>query len=114
MAQTQFSYTVKTIRSDNALELIKSTDALEFVASIGILHQTCCVQTLQQNGVVEMKHKHLLEVSQARLFQSNLPLKFCSDCVLIAIYLINRLPSVLLQNKSPFEVLHGKHLFMIT
>ena len=53
MTQTQFSYTVKTIRFDNALELTKSNEALEFFASTGILHQTCCVQTPQQNGVVE-------------------------------------------------------------
>ena len=38
MAHTQFSCKVKTIRSDNALELTKSTTALEFFASIGILH----------------------------------------------------------------------------
>ena len=47
MAQTQFSHTVKTIRSDNALELTKSTAALEFFVSTGILHQTSCVQTPQ-------------------------------------------------------------------
>ena len=108
MAQNQFSHTVKTIRSDNALEFSKSNEALDFFASTGIMHQIYCVQIPQQNGVVERKHKHLLETSQALLFQSNRPLKFWGDCVLTATYLINRLPSVLLQNKSPFEVLHGK------
>ena len=76
MAHTQFSCKVETIRSDNALEFTKSTAALEFFASTRILHQTSYVQTLQQNGVVERKHKHLLEVSLALLFQSNLPLRF--------------------------------------
>jgi len=63
MAHTQFSCKVKTIRSDNALELTKSTVALEFFTSTRILHQTSCMQTPHQNGVVERKHKHLLEVS---------------------------------------------------
>ena len=76
MVQTQFSLPVKAIRSDNALEFTKSNEVLELFASKGILHQTSCVQTPQQNGVVERKHKHLLEVSRALLFKSKLPLKF--------------------------------------
>jgi len=106
MAQTQFSATVKILRSDNALEFSPSHTALEFFAANGILHQTSCVQTPQQNGVVERKHKHLLEVSRALLFQSHLPLTFWGECVLTATYLINRLPLIILNNKSPFELLH--------
>ena len=75
MAKTQFNATVKVLRSDNTLELSTSLTALEFFATHGILHQTSCVQTPQQNGVVERKHKHLLKVSRALSFQSNLPLK---------------------------------------
>jgi len=108
MVATQFHSKVKTIRSDNALEFTKSDTALDFFASNGILHQTSCIQTPQQNGVVERKHKHLLEVSRALLFQSKLPLKFWGDCVLTATHIINRLPTLLLQNKSPFEVLYKK------
>ena len=108
MIHTQFSYKVKTIRSDNALEFTKSDTALEFFASNSILHQTSCIQTPQQNGVVERKHKHLLEVSRALLFQSKLPLRLWGDCVLTATHLINRLPTLLLYNKTPFEVLYGK------
>jgi len=108
MIQTQFSYKVKTIRSDNALEFTKSDTTLEFFASNGILHQTSCVQIPQQNRVVERKHKNLLEVSRALLFQSRLLLKFWDDCVLTARHIVNRLPTLLLKNKSPFEVLYGK------
>ena len=53
MAKTQFNATVKILRSDNALELSTSHTALEFFATHGILHQTSCVQTPQQNGVAE-------------------------------------------------------------
>jgi len=108
MVQTQFTHKVKTIRSDNALEFTKSETALDFFASNGILHQTSCVQTPQQNGVVERKHKHLLEVSRALLFQSKVPLNFWGECVLTATHIINRLPTPLLQNKSPFQMLYEK------
>jgi len=108
MIDTQFHSKVQTIRSDNALEFTKSVTALNFFASNGILHQTSCIQTPQQNGVVERKHKHLLKVSRALLFQSKLPLRFWGDCVLTATHIINRLPTLLLQNKSPFEVLYKK------
>jgi len=108
MAKTQFNAVIKTLRSDNALELSTSHTALQFFHLHGILHQTSCVQTPQQNGIVERKHKHLLEVSRALLFQSHLPLRYWGECVLTATYLINRLPSTVLHNKTPFEMLYGK------
>ena len=83
MAHTQFNTRVKTIRSDNALELGLNREAAAYFLSKGIIHQTSRVATPQQNGVVERKHKHLLETSRALPFHSGLPLKFWGDCVLI-------------------------------
>ena len=74
--KTQFDKTVKVIRSDNALELSKSYEILEFFATFGITHQTSCVETPQQNGVVERKHRHLLEVSSALMLQASIPLRY--------------------------------------
>lgn len=56
--------------------------------------------------MLERKNKHLLDTSKTLLFQSKLPLKYWGDCVLTATYLINRFPSPLLHNISPFEKLH--------
>ncbi|KAL0431466.1 UNVERIFIED_CONTAM: Retrovirus-related Pol polyprotein from transposon TNT 1-94 [Sesamum radiatum] len=87
-------------------ELIKLCQSL--CSSLGIIHKTTCSYTPQQIGIVERKHKHLLEVARALLFQSSLPTKFWGESVLTATYIINRLPSPLLNWKSPFEMLYHK------
>ncbi|KAK9061911.1 hypothetical protein SSX86_019095 [Deinandra increscens subsp. villosa] len=108
MVSTQYNTKVKCVRSDNAFELGSGSVQSAYLKSKGILHQTCCVGVPQQNGVVERKHKHLLETARALLFQSKLPISFWGECVLTATHLINRFPSKLLNNKSPFELLTGK------
>jgi len=107
-ALTQFGYTIKIVRSDNALEF-DTSECQQFFATKGIVHQTSCVDKPQQNGRVERKHRHLLEISRALRFHAHLPLKFWGDCVLTATYIINRLPSKVLQNVTPYEkLLHKK------
>ena len=34
----------------------------------GILHQSSCSDTPEQNGIAERKNKHLLEVARAMMF----------------------------------------------
>ena len=71
-ALTQFEKKIKCIRSDNAKEL-SSGETLSFFNIKGIVSQTSCIDSPQQNGVVERKHRHLLEVAKSLHFQSKLP-----------------------------------------
>ena len=97
MIFTQFKVPIKILRSDNGLEFA----LYSFYASKGIVHHLSCVETPQQNSVVERKHRHLLAVARALRFQANLPLKFWGDCVLIATFLINIISSPLLHDLTP-------------
>ena len=103
--KTQFHTDVQTVRMDNGTEFIPLRI---FLQNKGIELQTSCIYTPQQNGVVERKHRHILNVARSLMFQSNVPLEFWGECVLTAVYLINRIPTPLLSNKSPFEVLYNR------
>jgi hypothetical protein len=72
------------------------------------LHQTTCINTPEQNGISERKNRHILEVTRSLLFQTNVPKRFWSEAVLTAVHLINRLPSIVLKNKSPLEILNKR------
>ena len=105
MAFKQFNKEVKIVRSDNGTEF---TCLATYFRENGILHQTSCVATHKQNGRVERKHCHILNVSHALLFQSSLPVKFWGEAVLTASHLINRTPSKVLNGRSPYELLYGE------
>ncbi|GJT43910.1 putative RNA-directed DNA polymerase [Tanacetum coccineum] len=79
----------------------------ELFNSLGIIYQTSCAYTPQQNGIVERKHRYLLNVARSLLFQSGIPLNMWTECVLTAAYLINRLSSSIPNGKSPFELVYG-------
>ena len=101
MVERQYKAHVKGVRSDNAPEL-KFTSLYK---KKGIIAYHFCPETPQQNSVVERKHQHILNVACSLMFQAHVPLQYWGDCVLTAVFLINRLPTPLLKNKSPYQVL---------
>jgi len=74
---------------------------------MGIFHETSCVATPQQNGIVERKHQHLLNVCRALLFQAKISNIFWSYSLKLVVHLINRLPAPFLSNQSPYELVYS-------
>lgn len=113
MVETQFDKKIRVLRSDNGREYVSNAFS-SFLDQLGIIHQTTCFSTPEQNGVAERKNWHLLEVSRALLFTMNVPKTFWSDAVQTATFLINRMPTRILGFKTPIEVLSSPaHLFHI-
>jgi hypothetical protein len=101
LVETQFNLKIKCLRTNNGSEF----NMTDFFSSKGVIHQLTCIETPQQNAVAERKHQHLLNVACALRF--NLPLHFWVECVLTATYLINRIPTPILSNKTLFESLYS-------
>ncbi|GKD07846.1 putative RNA-directed DNA polymerase, partial [Tanacetum coccineum] len=87
----QFEKQIKRIRCDNGGEFT-SNNMLNFYNEEGVLLETTCPHTPQQNRVVDRKHRHLLETARALMFDANLPKQFWEECILTAT-IIYDLPS---------------------
>ncbi|XP_019263436.1 PREDICTED: uncharacterized protein LOC109241171 [Nicotiana attenuata] len=90
MVKTQFGKKIKVFRAGNGGEFFNSA-CEDLFQSHGIIHQSSCPYTPQQNRVVERRHRHILETARAIRFQGHL-----------------HIPSSILGYKSPYELLFCK------
>ena len=71
----------------------------------GIQHLYSSPHTSLIVGTAERQHRHNLETTLTLLHQASIPLQFWLVACQTIIYLINRMPIPLLDNKSPFQTL---------
>nr|KYP63467.1 Retrovirus-related Pol polyprotein from transposon TNT 1-94 [Cajanus cajan] len=102
MIQNQFQLPIKVIQTDWGGEFRSFTS---YLAQTGIQHCLICPHTHHQNGVVERKHRRIVELGLTMLAQAQLPMHFWDHAFLTSVYLINRLPSSSIQNDVPFRKL---------
>jgi len=100
--QTQFETVTKIIRSDNETQFFMTN----LFVNKGIVHQTSCVNTPQQNSIVERKHDHILNVVRALMIQSHLLKIYWSYSVIHVAHIIKMLPTPILNYSSPHEMLY--------
>jgi hypothetical protein len=102
LVEKWFQSQIKSLYSDNGSEY---TSLKPFLSLYGISHYTFALHTHQQNGISERRHRHIVETGLTLLYDANLPLSYWPHAFHTATYLINRQPTPLLQNKSPFKSL---------
>ena len=90
-------------KSDNQKEYFNKILSTCFLEN-DIIQQSSCFDTLQQNEVAKRKNKHLLEVVRSLMFITKIHKYLFRKAILIAIYLINRIPSRNLNFETPMEM----------
>jgi histone deacetylase 1/2 len=80
----------------------------QFFTDIGISHRVSYPHTHQQNGTAERKHRHIVETGLTLLAHASAPYRFWSDAFTTACFLINRLPSKVIDMQTPLERLLGE------
>ena len=93
--ENQFSTKIKTFRTDGGGEFT-STTFKSYLSHNGIVYQISCPYTPHQNGLVERKHRHLIETKITFLSHASISTTYWSYAVQTTVSLINLLPTLVL------------------
>ena len=106
MVENQFSKRIKNFRSDNALEY--TLYAFQAVLhSYGTVHQLTYLGTSQQNGRAKWKLCHILDTIRVFFLSAKVPTPFWVKAALHAVHTISHIPSLIIQNQTPYEHFFG-------
>ena len=78
--------------------------------SYGTIHQLTCPGTSQQNGRAKRKLRHILDTVHTLLLSAKVPTPFWGKAALHVIHTINRIPSPVIQNQTPYDWLFRSSL----
>lgn len=92
---------LKQFFSDNEGEY---TSLTTFFNQHCITHLTSPPHTPEHNGISEQKKNHIVETGMTLLHDYNLPTTYWTFAFQTGVYLINRMISVKLGNKSSYEL----------
>jgi len=90
----------------------KNIFLLLFLSSQGILHQSTCPHTPQQNGIAKRENQHLVETARSLMLNNKVLVHHWGDAVLTACFLINRMSSSLNNKILYSNVFHMNHCIM--
>ena len=102
-----FSSTIKAFQADEGGEYTNLAFQ-NFLTNHGISFRSLCPNHPKQNGLVEQKHWHIVETSLTLLAHAHMPNTYWVDAFNIVVYLINTLPTCVLNYLSPYGKLFQK------
>ncbi|KAE8872194.1 hypothetical protein PTNB73_03653 [Pyrenophora teres f. teres] len=102
--QRQFKQVVVAIKLDSE----RGYSVLyELLRDLGIAIEPRAPYTEEQNGVTERAGATIIARARAIRIEACLPKELSNECVMTAIYLLNRTPIKALAWRTPFETVHG-------
>jgi hypothetical protein len=103
LAENLLSTTVKTMQIDGGTEfkhIINAHPEIQFHIS--------CPYTPQQNGLVERKHRQVVELTLASMFHVSIPTHYWPEVFESVVFTINRIPSAAVSFSTPYNILFHK------
>ena len=94
---------IKTFLSDNGGEFT-SNEFKELCKDSGTKRELTTPYNPQQNGVAERKNRTIMEFARAMLHDQYIPMHLWVESTKTTVYIQNRTPHRVLENKTPKEV----------
>jgi hypothetical protein len=107
LAQNQFDFDIKKVRSDNGSEF-KNARIDEYCDDKGIKHKFSSKYTPEQNCILERKNRTLIDMARSMLAKYNVSDSYWAEAINTACHSSNRLYCHKLLKKTPYELLIGR------
>nr|GEZ82661.1 zinc finger, CCHC-type [Tanacetum cinerariifolium] len=98
---------LRMLRTDRASEFT-SNEFTKYCKENGIARQLTAPYSPQQNGVVERRNRTVLSTTRSMMKAMKLPLTFWAEAVRHAIYILNKVPTRALEDKTLYEALYNR------
>ncbi|KAM5580161.1 hypothetical protein ABKV19_009748 [Rosa sericea] len=95
---------IKMLQTDEGGEYT-SLALRQYLANHGICQRFSCPKHPEQNGLAERKHRHIVDTGLTLLAHAHVPSTYWVEAFNSAIYIINRLPSPVIQYSTPYTKL---------
>lgn len=107
LVENLFDRKIKFFQSDAGCEIVNHS-LLHHFQTCGIQHRIVCPNMLEQNGVAEHKHRHIVETGLTLQVESNLPISFWTHAFTTVIYPINKLPTPIFNGSTLYFKVYYK------
>lgn len=104
--ERQLSLPLKSLRTDRGGEFT-AKEFKSFCELTRIRQQFTAPRFPQQNGIAERKNRTVIEMARTMLKEMSMPTQFWAEAVSTAIHILNRSPTSVLEDQTPYEALTG-------